>query len=368
MSAVRPQALAALARRYPDDYKRIYQSIKSGTPIDEVTVKEWATQWVLLRERIVRPGTFSAEAAALNKWILPIIGDKPLAGLQRGDVREVHHALEVAGRADTTVERVHAVMKVMLHDAVEEGHDVPDRTLRIGKPGSARKPQRAAMNVEEARKVLRVAMARPNASRWVAAILQGMRPAEALGLRWQNIDFQHSVMLIEWQLKPVPYKIPRDRMSGFRTPRGFEAVHLTDSFHLVRPKTSAGIRRVPLVPWLKTELAAWAAIAPENPYDLVWSQGGKPWDQTADRKEWEAIAEEADAWVTQPDGKKRRPLLYECRHTAATLLMASGVDETTITGIVGHSKITSTQAYLHTDETRKLAALENVAANLGVTL
>lgn len=46
--------------------------------------------------------------------------------------------------------------------------------------------------------------------------------------------------------------------------------------------------------------------------------------------------------------------------------MASGVDETTLTAIVGHSKITSTRAYLHTDDARKLEALTNVGAQLGL--
>lgn len=368
MSAVRPQALAALARRYPDDYKRIYQSIKDGSPIDEVTVAEWATQWMVLRERTVRPGTLNADKASLNKWIIPEIGDRPLAGLLRTDIRRVHHVMETAGLADSSVQRTHAVLKVMLNDAVEEGHDVSDRTLRVAKPGGAGKAQRVAMTPDQARMILAVAMKRADASRWVAAILQGMRPAEALGLRWSAIDFERGLMNIEWQLKPVPYRISRDRKSGFRTPRGFEAVHLIDSYHLVRPKTAAGVRVVPLVPYLRTELAAWAAIAPVNDYGLVWSRDGGPTDAGIDRREWESIAEEADVWVTQPDGIRRRPLLYECRHTAATLLMACGADETTITGIVGHSKITSTQAYLHTDEARKLAALNRVSTQLGVTL
>lgn len=32
MTAIRREALAALARRYPDDYQRIYLSIKAGSP------------------------------------------------------------------------------------------------------------------------------------------------------------------------------------------------------------------------------------------------------------------------------------------------------------------------------------------------
>ncbi len=70
--------------------------------------------------------------------------------------------------------------------------------------------------------------------------------------------------------------------------------------------------------------------------------------------------------MTLPDGRTRRPLLYEARHTAATLLLASGIDETTIKAILGHSSILSTQSYLHTDRTRTRAALAASARLVGL--
>lgn len=362
----RREALAALARRYPDDYQRIYRSIKEGQTVGEVTVAEWAPTWLRLRERIVRPGTFCADTSAVSKWIVPTIGGRALAGLQRADVRAVHDAAESAGLADSSVQRIHIVLLKMLADALDEGHDVPERTLRTRKPGGAGESHRQAIAVDDARRILAVAMDRPDASRWVAALLQGMRPAEALGLRWSAVDLDRGVMRVEWQLKPLPYRVPRDRSSGFRVPRGFESIRLRGAFHLVRPKTSAGVRVVPLVPWLRTELAAWSAIAPPSPHDLVWSVSGEPMDAGIDRAAWEGIVEQADVWVPARDGSRRRPLLYEARHTAASLLQASGADETTLTAIVGHSKITSTRAYLHADESRKLAALEKVGAQLGL--
>jgi len=366
MSALRRDALAALARRYPEDYRRIYQSIKDGSPVDEVTVAEWAPQWLRLRERAVRPGTYDADRSAVTKWIMPSIGQRPLSALQPTDVRAVHEAAESAGLADATVTRVHAVLRKMLGDAIDEGHEVPERTLRTKKLGGVGTSQRQALSAEDARRILDVAMTRPDASRWVAALLQGMRPAEALGLRWTALDLDRGLMTVEWQLKPLPYRITRDRHSGFRVPRGFESIHLTGPYHLVRPKTNAGVRMVPLVPWLRTELAAWSVIAPTSPYGLVWSLDGKPMPAEWDRNAWCEIADAADVWVTLTDGTRRRPLLYEARHTAATLLMGSGADETTLTAIVGHSRIASTKAYLHADETRKLGALERVSAQLGL--
>lgn len=363
---VRREALAALARRYPEDYRRIYESIKAGTPIDEVTVAEWAQQWLALRESIVRPGTLSADQAAVNKWIVPTIGERPLAGLQRADIRAVHEAAQAAGLADSSVQRIHIVLRKLLVDAVEEGSDVPERTLRAKLPGGPGVSHRQALSASDGRGILEVVLERPDSSRWVAALLQGTRPAEALGLRWAALDLTKGLMRIEWQLKTLPYRVPRDRHSGFRIPRGFESIHLVGAYHLVRPKTTSGVRTVPLVPWLQAELAAWREIAPVSPYDLVWSAGGEPISQAIDRAAWYEIAEAANVWVTTPDGSKRRPLLYEARHTAATLLMASGADETTLTAIVGHSKIASTKAYLHTDESRKLQALERAGEQLGI--
>lgn len=364
-----------MARRYPDDYQRIHQSIKDGQPIDEVTIAEWAEQWLKIRQRKIRPGSFCSDRSAVTKWIVPTIGDKPLSGLQRSDLRAVHEAMEVGGVGPLAVERAHRVLKLMLGDAVDEGHEVPERTLRAKGPGSAGTPRRQALSIADARKVLDVAMTRPDASRWVAALLQGMRPAEARGLRWSALDLERGLMTIEWQLQRLPYNAHRDPTSGFRTPRGYESIHLTDAHHLVRPKTAAGVRVVPMVGWLRTELAAWRAICPDSPYGLVWTHPGNARSSTPpghpitdihDRRNWGDIVTVADVWVDLADGTRRRPLLYEARHTAATLLMASGADETTLTAIIGHSKIASTRAYLHSDETRKLSALESVGAQLGI--
>jgi integrase len=85
-----------------------------------------------------------------------------------------------------------------------------------------------------------------------------------------------------------------------------------------------------------------------------------------DRREWYEIVKEAGVTVTLPDGSSRRPLLYEARHTAATLLLANGVDETTIKAILGHSSVLSTQSYLHTDRTRTRAALAASAEMIGL--
>ena len=93
---------------------------------------------------------------------------------------------------------------------------------------------------------------------------------------------------------------------------------------------------------------------------------GSPRSAEFDRAQWYEVVELAGVTVSLPGGGTRRPLLYEARHTAATLLLANGVDETTIKAVLGHSSVLSTQAYLHADRTRTRLALVAAAESVGL--
>jgi len=345
------------------------QIAKMGFPTvaGSATVKGWADAWLASRQRVVRPGTFIADRSAVRRWIIPVIGHRRLDLLTPTDVRLVASRQENAGLALPSIQRTHAVLSKLLTDAVAEGYLVPQRvreTPGLGNGFSTRQ----ALDVEAATAILKIAAGRPDSSRWIAALLQGLRPAEALGLTWEMIDFDAATMTLAWQLKALPYVVPRHPDSGFSVPRGFEARHLQGAYHLVRPKTRAGIRVVPLVPCLAQALAQWRAMVPTNALGLVWSRSdGTPRTPEFDRQQWYDVVAEAGAQITLPDGTKRRPLLYEARHTAATLLLSNGIDEATIKAILGHSTILSTQAYLHTDLSRTRAALEASARLLGLS-
>lgn len=330
-----------------------------------ISLKRWADEWLEHRQRLVRPGTFVSDQSSIRRWIIPIIGHIRLDALTPADVRAVSRAQEESGLALPTMQRTHVVLKKLLADAAAEGYQVSHRTREAPAPGVGAST-RQALSVEEAMRILDVARSRADSSRWIAALIEGLRPAEALGLTWDMVDLEAQTMTLAWQLKALPYKERRNPASGFRVPRGFESRRLEGAYHLVRPKTRAGTRVVPLAPALADELSIWRGKA-SSPHNLVWpGEGGAPRSAEADRAQWYEIADEAGVRVTLPDGTKRRPLLYEARHTAATLLLASGVDETTIKAILGHSTILSTQTYLHTDRSRTRAALVASAEMLGL--
>ena len=329
----------------------------------KATVKSWADQWIEHQERHLRPSSFSTTRSAVAKWIIPTIGHRRFDLLTPADVRAVDDAQRAAGLSTSTQRRTRSVLSSLLKDAMAEGYPVPPRVLVLKKPVRA-VSDRNALSVQDALAVLAQASQLPHGSRWVAALLQGMRQGEALGLTWPEVDLARERLTISWQLQSLRYRVPYDRTSGFRVPDGYEARRLHDSLHLVRPKSQAGWRVIPLVPWMTAALTAWEAAAPPCEHGLVWPNlNGTPTYYKVDDAEWYGLQGAAE--IGHPAG--RYYTVHEARHTTATLLHEAGVDPTVIIAILGHSSIVTSRGYMHASVDRARDALEDVAKTLQLT-
>lgn len=329
------------------------------------TVKTWAEQWLTHTESRIRPGTWNANRSQINNWIIPTIGHKRLEQLRPADVRAIERAMHHKGLAASTIARCLNVALWMLKDAIIEGHSIPQGVLLVERTAPGEN-DRDAIPFPDTLAILEASSTLPNASRWAAAFLQGMRPAECLGLTWGCIDFDADEIDVSWQLKPLAYKIARDKSSGFRVPVGYVAKQVDGALHLVRPKSVSGRRIIPMVPWMREALTVWREHCPPSKAGLVWpAVDGRPRLDSDDRQAWYDLTDAARV-ARLDDTIGRRYALYEARHTCATLLRQLGVDEETIVAIVGHASILSTKAYLHTDSARSRKALEDVADRLGL--
>lgn len=325
------------------------------------TLAAWADQWLTMHADDVRSSSEATDRSAVNRWIVPVLGRKRLDSLTPADVRALTTAITNAGRTTTTAHRAHGVLLKMLRDAILEGHRVPPRILLVKGPALAAH-DRDAIPLPDALRILDVASRRPDASRWVAALLQGMRQGECLGLTWSAVDLDTARITVDWQLDTLPYL---DRGAGtFKIKPGLRVRHLEGAWHLTEVKTSHGERVIPLVRWMASSLTTWRTVAPPSPHDLIWPRpDGRPRSDKADRREWEAIQDEAG--VRHPTGRYYG--VHEARHTCATLLMVAGVDPKVITAILGHSSIVTSRLYMHTDDAAKRSALDDIAGRLGLT-
>lgn len=325
-----------------------------------VTVKAWADEYLAIRVRELSPKGYNAAANPIKNWVIPTIGHKRLEQLTPRDIRAVQDAQRKAGRqsADT-----HRVLMTMLRAAMREGHPVPPRVLLVETPRSE-KSDRDAMNVEEGLRCLKAAAELPRGSRWLFTLLYGARMGECLGLTRDAIDLaagEFGEVVIAWQLQPLPYNVPRDRSSGFRVPDGYEARHLVDSYHLVRPKSKAGYRVAPLLEPVRDALVAALDSAPANPWGLVWPDlKGRPMNDKHDRAEWHALQKAAG--VAHASGRPYH--VHECRNFAATMLLEAGVDEHVVTALLGHSSVITSRKYMTVRREPLLDAMRKVGERL----
>lgn len=335
-----------------------------------VTVAKWSAEWLTTIKAKVRPSAYETDRAAV-RWVVKTIGHVKITDLTPTHVRSVAAAIRSDGGSSSTALRYQGSLARMLKAAALEGYNVPPNVLLAELPTKAVN-DRQAIPLPDVLAILRHLTRRdgdvplvPDSSRWSLAFLQGIRQGEALGLTWDEVNLDTGTLTVCWQAKSLRYLDRDNPAAGFAMPDGYEARLLTGSTHLVRPKSTAGWRVMPLVPWAVTALTDWRTVAPENPHGLVWpgriNKGGVwPRNPASDRAQWEAIQKAAG--VAHPSGRPYH--VHEIRHSTATLLMELHVPESVRIAIMGHSSIASTHGYEHADTTQTRAALEQVSALL----
>ena len=339
------------------------------------TLKAWCDEWLPRAQAHLRPSSFNADRSAVTNWIIPTIGHRKLSELTAADIRKVHTAMRKADKKPSTAIRAHNVLAKILKDARRDGHQVPAAATDVPPP-RAGLTDRDAIPLEDAAQILAwITEHRRDRTRWAAALLQGMRQAECLGLTWAAVDLDKGTADISWQRMPLTWQHGCEGTCGrkrgvdcpartFIYPNDYEVVHMHGRIHWARPKSTAGHRIIPLVPWMADALREWRPIAPSSDLDLVWPRlDGLSRDEDDDLQDWKNIQEAAE--VAHESG--RRYVLHEARHTTATLLHEAGVDSEVIRMIVGHSSMASTRGYLHLSDKRARAALEQIAGQLQLT-
>lgn len=353
---------AAMKRKLRD--KNLEVKGNKHRPTKRTTsVAKWSVSWLEDIQSKVRPSAYETDRAAM-KAVVAAIGEVKLSDLTPDDIRKVARRLRSKGKSTSTALRYHGSLMRMLKAASIEGYAIPPNVMLVANPIAAVN-DRQAVPLDQAIRALAVISKRRDGSRWALAFLQGLRQAEALGLTWDAVDLDAGTLTVSWQVKSLRYFERGNPAAGFKMPDGYEARRLTGATHLVRPKSQAGWRVQPLVPWAVSALKAWREIAPENPHGLVWpgrTVRNETWPRNpaSDRDEWDAIQKEAG--IAHPSGRYYE--VHEIRHGTATLLMELGVPESVRIAIMGHSSIAVTRGYEHVDISQARIALEQMATRL----
>jgi integrase len=337
------------------------------------TVSKWLDRWITeIHAQRIRPTTLRDYQMVIEHHINPTLGTKRLDKLTLDHIRQMHRVIGPRRAA----EKAHVILQRALKDAVREGMITRNVAELVDKP-RYNKTKRTSLSVDLAKRIIGTGFAsrdKSEATRWAAAFLTGCRQGELLGLEWDRVDLEHGVMEVSWQLQqldqahgcgePVDDKYPcgRERpgwcpQAHWDLPPGFDYRECHRSLVWTLPKTAAGARLVPIIPDLLAKLRELHTDQGVNPHGLVWHYpDGRPIGPREDYKAWKALL--VDAKVIKPKGETLP--LHVARHTTATLLRASGVDEQTRMEILGHATVDSQRVYAHGDRQRHLSAMTNL--------
>ena len=345
-------------RRLRDKSREIDDGTNALSP--RITVKAWADTWLPIKQAELSPKGFTALSSPIRQWVVPVVGHKRLTDLTAADVRAIEKAQRDQGLKGTTCAATQRALFNMLRAAIAEGHAVPTPVLMTKMPKTS-PSDRQPLTIPEALAVIAAARDLPHRSRWHVALLTGMRQGECLGLTWDAVDWDTETITVEWQLQRLPYLDKSDRSKGFRIPHEYDHRQVHKAWHLVRPKSKAGFRTYPLLPVVAASLREWREHSPESPHGLVWPDThGSPASHQDDLDEWHALQKAAG--VRHPTGRYYH--VHECRNVTATRLREAGVDGLTITALLGHTSLSTSEGYMRVDDASKRAALEKVAAML----
>ena len=331
----------------------------AGRPI---TVGQWMETWLttIAPRRIRRSTLETTYVPKVRNRIIPGLGKHRLDRLTPEHIERFYTRLETEGLAPATVLQIHRILSRALKVAMQRGY-VARNIATLVDPPSASHDEIEPLTFDEALRIIRLAASRRNGTRWSIALALGLRQGEALGLRWQYVDLDAGTLTVRWQLQRLPWRhgCSDPHACGKDRHRDDCPPGCTRHARVCPQRTGGGLRLtelkseksrrtialpLQLVAALKTHRAIQVhermiAGSAWRDGDFVWCQpNGRPIGAHADWDEWNALLKAAAI---------RRVRVHDARHTAATLLLAQGVDQRVVMEILGHSQISMTSRYAH---------------------
>jgi len=278
-------------------------------PPTRYTLGAWAELWLQEARGRLRPSTVHDYQRSLSP-LLPLLGRLRLRELTAAHVQAALLRLQGA-----LGERRRAKAWVALHACLEAARRlglIPSNPCQqVPRPRHERREARE-WELAEMRRFLRAAQedSRPLASMLALILLTGLRPGEAMGLRWDDVDLDRGTLAVRRSIT----------WAG-------------GQWHIGSPKSRAGERTVAL-PALALSLLE--RLPREGVY-LFWRE------RPPTSKQLSNVMGELCERANVP----RRPAHY-LRHCHASLLAAEGLDVKTLQRRLGHAQASVTlDVYAH---------------------
>ena len=272
-----------------------------------VTLAEWRETW--LRQRIAARATLAKNRTHWQTYIEPRFGKLPLDLVERAEVKAWVAELHAAGVGAHTIEAAARHLAKLLNDAVDAGVIVANPAARLTLPTpNLRTP--FFWTHEEAVDLLRVVDG-PLRTMIDLDLHVGYRIGELAGMWVEQVDWQSGVI----HVTAAQTRYGRQKITKGRS-----------------------LRTTPIPGHLLDPLYELTAGRPGDAYVFTARRGGPIDDGNFRDRVFLPALERA---------KIRRGSPHDMRHTAASWLVAAGVDLYRVQELLGHESFRTTQRYAH---------------------
>ena len=277
------------------------------------TLNEYLDHWLdAAAKPRLQASTFQEYKRQLGRYVREPLGNQRLTSITPVAIQRLYGSMTEKGLSARTVRLTHAILSNALRQAVKWRLLPLNPAEAVDLPRQQREEMRAMTEAEAARYL---EAARESHHHVLLAVLltTGLRPSEALALRWADLDLASGRLSVRRKVTRVAGRLEYGQPKTVKSRRAVDLPHGTSL--------------------LLSEHLRYG--------DLVFDNGdGVPPNMRSLVKAHKTVLKRA-----RIDGSVR---LYDLRHTHATLLLGAGVHPKIVSERLGHSTITITlDTYSH---------------------
>lgn len=341
--------------------------IETGTYQEpsKMTLAEWLDIWTLEYLTDVKPRTLDSYKTTIKTHIKPALGAVKLQALKTPQIQQFYNALakngvkvakhdsggkivkkngatvyETVPMSPKSIKNAHGVLHKALQQAAEIGY------IRANPADACKLPriERAEikpLDSDDIARFLQVVSGHPFENVYLVTLFTGMREGEVLGLTWECIDFENSIITIKRQLM-------RERGKGtytLATPKNGKSRCITAAATVMQILRQERTKQA--------EARLRAGMLWDNPLDLVFTNElGRNLSAQTVYLHFKKLAEKAGVPAAR---------FHDLRHSYAVAALQSGDDIKTVQENLGHFSASFTlDVYGHVTEQMKQASADRM--------
>ena len=287
----------------------------------DLTLGQWLDDWLRIWCHGVSERTRHSYRGAIRSYVPEGLRRRRLAALSPSELQRLLNDMSDRGLSPRTVQMTRTVLRAAVGRAVKLGY-VRRNVVALTEAPQIVKKEMRYLTPEQTRRFIAAAVSDRWTALWVLLVTTGLRPGEALGLKWGDLDGE------KLRVQRALVRVPGSGWS-LAEPKNKKGRTVTLPAVAQRP-----LRR------LQAEERLRLGAAYSDQGFMFATASGQPLDATnLKKKHFKPLLERAGLPAIR---------LYDLRHTAASLLLANGEHPKVVQEMLGHFSITLTMdTYSH---------------------